>query len=251
MDRRRRVGALPRSDPHATTVERGRTGQPLLRPVLPQRRSRSARDPGPRAHGAGPQRHTPGTREGLSRSQAPRALLLTDDGARRRHCPAQRRQYAQRAAHAGQLCPAERTGGSQRAAGAGVHLLHQWQPTRSVLFQAPGANGLRCGRAAEARPGEPGPDRVPRPRRLAGRDGTGAGHVVGRSARPGRATSIAGALRLGASIDRIGGGTTARAGAAEAHPGIGGGRTRRRHVVRWRVVGKDVAPGIAALQRGL
>ena len=110
------------------------------------------------ARGAVPQRRPAG------------ALLLADDGARRRHRRAQRRQHAQRAADAGQLRPALGPGRPQRPAGAGVHLLLGRQPPRPVLLPPARADGRRPGRRAPARPRQRGPRPRPRARRLAGRE---------------------------------------------------------------------------------
>ena len=67
------------------------------------------------------------------------AVLLADDGARRRHLGAQRRLPAQHAADAGQLRAALRARRALRPGGTGRHLLRRAEPARPVLLRAAAA----------------------------------------------------------------------------------------------------------------
>ena len=82
--------------------------------------------------------------------ELPVLLLLADDGARRRHRRAERRQPAQRPADPGQLRPAQRPGRPERPAGAGLHLLLDRQRPRPVLLP-PAASGWSPGQVAPPR----------------------------------------------------------------------------------------------------
>ncbi len=104
--------------------------------------------PGSRARASTRLRCPPTMREEredrVPRGEAPGPVLLADDGARRRHRRAERRQHAQRPADARELRAAERPRGAKRSAGARVHLLLDRQPARPVLL--PASAGMVSGR---------------------------------------------------------------------------------------------------------
>ena len=114
----------------------------------------------------------------LPLGRAPGSVLLADDGARRRHRRAQRRQPAEHPADAGELCAAEWSRGPLRAASARLQLLRGRELARPVLLPASDAHGLGSGQAATARSDERGSRPRPRPRRMAGRVGSLARFVV-------------------------------------------------------------------------
>ena len=70
----------------------------------------------------------------VQRGDAAGAVLLADDGTRRRHQRPERRRPAERAAHPGELRAARRAGRPFRAARAGRHLLRDRQRPRPVLL---------------------------------------------------------------------------------------------------------------------
>ena len=76
------------------------------------------------------------------------ALLLPDDGARRRHRGTERGPHAQRAAHAGELRPARRTRRAQRSGRPGHHVRVFAEPPRPVLLPRPQGDGPRRGTCA-------------------------------------------------------------------------------------------------------
>ena len=142
-------GTRPFHDPIRVPngARRRRPPQPVLRRLLPRRRRATGRA----SRRASTRRRCPPTSARSARSDfrerhAARPLLLADDGARRRHRRAERRQPAQRAADAGELRAAQRPRRPQRPAGARLHLLLGRQPARPVLLPPPAADGLRPGR---------------------------------------------------------------------------------------------------------
>jgi hypothetical protein len=80
-----------------------------------------------------------GARRG--RSFPANALLLADDGTRRRHIGDERCLHAQRAAHARELCAAERTRRTQRASRLRRRLLRSSEPARPVLLSPAEGHG--------------------------------------------------------------------------------------------------------------
>ena len=174
---------VPRPDPRAACACRRPAHERVLRRPLPRRGAQRAGHRSARAHRPGAPRGTRGTRAALPHGGAPGAVLLADDGARRRHRIAERREPAQRPADPGELRPALRPRRPQRPAGAGLHVLLELEQPRPVLLRRPGADGLRPGRAAAARPRQRGPRPRPRPRRVARRDRPVARALAHRPAR--------------------------------------------------------------------
>ena len=101
---------------------------------------------GARAHRAGAVRGARGARGALPRRRAPGPVLLADDGARRRHRRAERRQPAQRPADPGELRAAQRSRRPQRAAGARLHLLLE-RAARTTSTSSAGPSGWSPGRS--------------------------------------------------------------------------------------------------------
>ena len=130
---------VPRPDPGAAGTGRRRAHEPVLRRLLPRRSSTDGQGIEAREHTAQVRPEVREEREDEFRTgEAAGAVLLADDGARRRHRRAERRQPAQRAADAGQLRAALRPRGPQRPAGAGVHvLLDAGTATTSTSSAAP------------------------------------------------------------------------------------------------------------------
>ena len=145
-------------------------GQPVLRPPVPGRRADAVRPGRPRAHRPGPPRAAPQARGRVPRRRAEAAVLLADDGARRRHRRPQRRRHAQRPADARQLRAALRPRRPVRPARPGHHLLRHRQQPRPVLLPQLRQDGLRRRHPAAPRPAQRGPAPLPRPRDLARRD---------------------------------------------------------------------------------
>ena len=107
-----------------------------------------------------------GARGRIPRRRAEAAVLLADDGARRRHRRPERRLHAQRAAHPGELRAALRASRPVRAACPGHHVLRHRQQPRPVLLPQLRQDGLRRRRPAPPRPAQRGPAPLPRPRDL-------------------------------------------------------------------------------------
>ena len=145
-----------------------------------------AGDRGARAHRAGAcPRCARSARTSSATGAAAGAVLLADDGARRRHRRAERREHAQRAADPGQLRAALRPRRAQRPAGAGVHVLLDagtattstssaapsgWSPARSRRRSSTSptrtSSARTCTRSGWRRPAQPRQlaDRHPRGR---------------------------------------------------------------------------------------
>jgi hypothetical protein len=90
---------------------------------------------GPRAHGPGPSVGARGPRAGVQGRPAADPVLLADDGARRRHLAAQRREHAQRAADPGELRAAQRPrgpAGLRVRVLLGRSILRWWPPTTTT-----------------------------------------------------------------------------------------------------------------------
>ena len=146
LARGRRHRGLPRPDPRPAARPRRALGtNPFFVELLPRRRRRRRRDLTPSEHTAQvPLRGARGARGGVPRGAAAGPVLLADDGARRRHRRAERRQHAQRPADAGELRPALRPRRPQRPAGPRLHLLLDRQPARPVLLPPARADGRRA-----------------------------------------------------------------------------------------------------------
>ena len=127
---------IPRPYPHAHGFGHRQHAQQILRRTVPLAHPAIARRFFARAHRASAQPASRATRERLSRCQAAHPLLFADDGTGHRHQGLERRQSAQRPAHAGELRAAQRSRRSQRAARFGVHLLLVRQPPRPILLQS-------------------------------------------------------------------------------------------------------------------
>ena len=191
----RRRGSSARSHAPARRRRASRGGEPLLRGVLPALRGSEARSRSARAHRPGDAGGPPGTGGALPRRRSAAAVLLADHGARGGHRPAQPRQPAQRAAHAGQLRATQRASGARRTARSGLHLLRGTQPPRPVLLPRTRPDGRRHGGAAPHRSAQPRPRPLARPRDLDGRGEAGPGQNLDH--RPGprigeRAAAVAG-----------------------------------------------------------
>ena len=145
----------PRSSNGAGAARKVRADQPLLpRPV------RQRLDHAPRGerllHRLEAREHTAQVDGGHARtaggavsSREPAgAVLLADDGTRRRYRPAQHGLYAERAADPRELCPAERSGRTQWSTRPGRDLLCGQVAARPVFFPRPGPYGRWRGQRA-------------------------------------------------------------------------------------------------------
>ena len=139
-------GTRPFHDPIRVPARAGgrRPDQPVLRRLLPDDRGRRPGHRGARAHRPGALRRARGARGRVPRRRRSRPVLLADDGARRRHRRAQRRQPAQRPADAGQLRPAQRPAGRSGQPALVFTYCAAGQPARPVLLPPARADGRRA-----------------------------------------------------------------------------------------------------------
>ena len=152
-------GTQGADDPIRRTVveESGVRVNPFFRDLYRDMATGLVGHQGPGAHRPGALSDPRGTRGSVPQGHpAADAVLLPDDGTRRRHRRPERGRHAQRAPHPGELRPTLRAGRPIRATRARVHLLRHRQRPRLVLLPAL----RRDGRRHRGRPGWTCPTRT-------------------------------------------------------------------------------------------